>query len=107
MAKRNKELGELILDQRTKFGYSQKYVAQKLGIDISLLCKIEHGERKVQGRMLKEISELFDLSYEKLQIEFLSKKILTEFSKEPFIIDAMENCISCLTKNKQKSVENQ
>lgn len=106
MAKRKKELGELILDQRIKFGYSQKFVAQKLGVDISLLCKIEHGERNVQGRMLKDISELFNLSYEELQIEFLSKKLLSEFSKEPFIINAMENCISCLNKTKHKTLEN-
>jgi transcriptional regulator with XRE-family HTH domain len=36
--------GEYIHELRTTSGYSQKKVPDKLGIDISLLSKIEHGE---------------------------------------------------------------
>ena len=39
------DFGEYLHELRTTNGYSQKKVADKLGIDTSLLSKIEHGER--------------------------------------------------------------
>jgi len=57
------DFGEYLLELRTKAGFSQIKVADKLGIDISLLSKIEHGERHVQGHMLKPLSDLFKLNY--------------------------------------------
>ena len=56
------------MELRTNAGYSQKKVADKLGIDISLLSKIEHGERHVQSHMLKPLSVLFKLNYKELQM---------------------------------------
>ena len=69
------DFGQYLLELRTKAGYSQKKVADKLGIDISLLSKIEHGERFVQSHMLEGISELFNLSLKNLHIAFLKQKI--------------------------------
>ena len=57
------DFGDYLLELRTNAGYSQKKVADKLGIDISLLSKIEHGERHVQSHMLKPLSVLFKLNY--------------------------------------------
>jgi transcriptional regulator with XRE-family HTH domain len=78
------DFGEYLLKLRTSNGYSQKKVAGKLGIDISLLSKIEHGERQVQGHMLKPIADLFKLDFKEIQIQFLNQKIKDEFGKEPF-----------------------
>jgi transcriptional regulator with XRE-family HTH domain len=85
------DFGEYLHELRTTNGYSQKKVADKLGIDISLLSKIEHGERQVQGHMLKPISELFKLDYKQIQIQFLNQKIEDEFGNEPFFDDAINN----------------
>ena len=81
--------GEYLFKLRTTNGYSQKKVADRLGIDISLLSKIEHGERQVQGHMLKDLAQLFNLSYKELQIQFLNQKIVQEFGDEPYFEDSL------------------
>jgi len=84
------DFGEYLHQLRTKHKLSQKIVADKLGIDISMLSKIEHGERKVQSHMLKPVAELFDLDYRFLQIQFLNQKIENEFGDEPFFEETLE-----------------
>lgn len=78
------DFGEYLLELRTSAGYSQKKVADKLGIDISLLSKIEHGERQVQSHMLKPMSELFKLNYKEIQIQFLNQKIEADYGGEKY-----------------------
>jgi transcriptional regulator with XRE-family HTH domain len=78
------DFGEYLHELRTTNGYSQKKVADKLGIDISLLSKIEHGERQVQGHMLKPIADLFKLNYKEIQIQFLNQKIEADYGDEKY-----------------------
>lgn len=92
-----KDFGRFIQKLRIRSGLPQKVVAEKLGIDISMLSKIENGERHVQGHMLNGISELFNLDYRLLQIKYLSKKLHDEYSTEPYFKDAMKDCMSNLT----------
>jgi len=84
------DFGEYLHELRTTNGYSQKKVADRLGIDISLLSKIEHGERQVQGHMLKPIAELFKLNYKDIQIQFLNQKIEDEYGNEPYFMDSIK-----------------
>ena len=93
------DFGEYLHELRTTNGYSQKKVADKLGIDISLLSKIEHGERHVQGHMLKPIADLFKLNYKEIQIQYLNQKIENEFGSEPFFNEA----VTLLANNKTTS----
>ncbi len=84
------EFGTYIHSLRKEKKYSLKIVADKLGIDISLLSKIENGERQLQLHMLNGLSELFDLDYKEMQIQLLNQKIENEFGNEPFIIETIE-----------------
>ena len=93
------EFGTYIHGLRKEKKYSLKIVADKLGIDISLLSKIENGERQLQSHMLNGLSELFDLDYKEMQIQFLNQKIDEQFGNEPFFNEAI-NMISEL-KNKK------
>jgi len=70
-----------------------KNVADHLDIDISSLSKIEHGERQLQGHMIRPIAELFNIDYKSIQILFLNYKIETEFGDEPYFLEAI-NVIS-------------
>jgi transcriptional regulator with XRE-family HTH domain len=92
------DFGEYLHELRTTNGYSQKKVADKLGIDISLLSKIEHGERQVQGHMLKPISEMFKLNYKEIQIQFLHQKIQDEYGKEPYLKETLESYLELFYK---------
>lgn len=79
------EFGTYIHGLRKEKKYSLKIVAEKLGIDISLLSKIENGERQRQSRMLKGISDNFEIDYKKLHIAYLSFRIKNEFGQDPFL----------------------
>ncbi len=85
--------GEYLHQLRTEHKLSQKIVADKLGIDISMLSKIEHGERQVQSHMLKPVAELFDLEYRLLQIQFLNQKIENEFGNEPYYYESLTTLV--------------
>ncbi len=91
------EFGTYIHGLRKEKKYSLKIVADKLGIDILLLSKIENGERQLQSHMLNGLSELFDLDYKEMQIQLLNQKIDEYFGNEPFFNEA----INKLAKNKK------
>ena len=78
------EFGTYIHGLRKEKKYSLKIVADKLKIDISMLSKIENGERQLQSHMLNGLSELFDLDYKKMQIQLLNQRIDEHFGNESF-----------------------
>ncbi len=88
------DFGAYLHELRTASNFSQKKVADKLIIDISLLSKIEHGERQLQGRMLQPLAELFKLNYKEHQIQFLNKKIESEFGAEHYIEEAVSQFLN-------------
>lgn len=90
------DFGTFLFEVRKKNNFSQKKVAEKLGIDISLLSKIEHGERQVQGHMLKGIAELFNLSYKQLQIQYLNQKLDEEFGGQPFLKESLKEYLKSI-----------
>lgn len=85
------EFGTYIHGLRKEKKYSLKIVADKLGIDISLLSKIENGERQLQSHMLNGLSELFDLDYKEMQIQLLNQKIENEYGDQPYFEDAIKS----------------
>lgn len=86
--------GDYLHQLRIEHQLPLRTVADKLGIDISLLSKIEHGERFVQAHMLSGVCELFNLNYREFQIQFLNQKLEEEFGDEPYFVDAMEHYLS-------------
>jgi transcriptional regulator with XRE-family HTH domain len=82
--------GEYLHQLRIERQLPLRTVADKLGIDISLLSKIEHGERFVQTHMLEKIALVFNLDYRTLQIQFLTQRISGEYGNEPFWNDVVQ-----------------
>ena len=81
------EFGPYIHSLRKEKKYSLKIVADKLGIDISLLSKIENGERQLKSHMLNGLSVLFDLDYKEIQL--FNKRIDEHFGNVPFYKNAI------------------
>ncbi len=88
------DLGKFIHQLRKERNYTLKFVADKLKMDLSLLSKIENGERQLQSHMLNGLSELFDLEYKEIQIQFLNQKIENEFGNEPFFKETSKQLAS-------------
>ncbi|MBU6157622.1 MAG: helix-turn-helix transcriptional regulator [Bacteroidetes bacterium] len=84
------DIGGYLQKLRKERKMSLREVAEHIGIDISLLSKIEHGERQLQTHMIKPIAELFNLKYRELQIQFLNQKIMQEYGGEPYLKESLQ-----------------
>ena len=58
----NKELNQVIQEQRAKKAWSQDQLANELGVSRSAISQIENGERGVSSVELKRLSEIFGVT---------------------------------------------
>ena len=73
---------KLLKEERSKLGYTQKYMAQQLGFkDRSSYCLIEKGKVSVDIEMANRIATILHLSKEKT-IEIFFASIVQETSTE-------------------------
>ncbi len=77
MTKKNriKLIGEHLRSLREEAGFTLKFVSNQIGIDTSLLAKIERNERQPTKLIIKQIADFFKVDEKKLQIDFLSDQI--------------------------------
>ncbi len=87
------EFGTYIQGLRKEKKYTLKIVADKLNIDISLLSKIENGERQLQSHMIAPLAEFLKIDYKTIQIQFINQRIIQEFGHEPYFLDSIKSII--------------
>ncbi len=58
----NAYLQKRLIDARESSGLSQSEVARQLGVDNSVISRIESGDRKVSARELDDFSQLYQVS---------------------------------------------
>ncbi len=87
------EIGSYLQQLRKERKMSLREVAKHIGIDVSMLSKIEHGERQLQSHMISAIADLFKVDYKSIQIQFIYQKIIQEFGDEPFFVDSLINIL--------------
>ncbi len=97
MSKQNERLmvikstiGNYLQNLRKERKLSLRDVADHIGIDVSMLSKIEHGERQIQSYQLSSIAEFFNLDFRQLQIEFLIQRIHLEYGDQPYLKESLE-----------------
>lgn len=83
-------IGSYLQQLRKERKMSLREVAEYVGIDVSMLSKIEHGERQLQSHMIAPIADLFEIDYKSIQIQFINQKIMQEFGDEPFLNEALQ-----------------
>lgn len=96
-------IGNYLQNLRKERKMSLRDVADHIGIDVSMLSKIEHGERQLQGHMLKGIAELFNIEYKQLLINFINNKLEIEYGQLPYIDEALTFFLSNRTKEVLKT----
>ena len=75
-------LGEYLRSLRTKQGFTLKEVSTKVGIDTSLLAKIERNERQPSKQALHNLANFFDCEEQQLNDQFLSDQIANKILSE-------------------------
>jgi transcriptional regulator with XRE-family HTH domain len=89
-----KKLGSYLQNLRKERKLSLREVANYIGIDISMLSKIEHGERQIQAYQLSSIAEFFKIEFRQLQIEFLMERIHLNYGDQPFLKESLEKYLN-------------
>ncbi len=70
-----KSFGEQLRSLRENKGLTLKFVSEQIGVDTSLLAKIERNERPPKRQMIKQIARFFKVDEQELQNTFLSDVI--------------------------------
>lgn len=83
-------IGNYLQNLRKERKLSLRKVADHIGIDVSMLSKIENGERQIQAYQLRRIAEFFNVEFRQLQIEFLMQRIHIEYGDQPFFKESLE-----------------
>jgi transcriptional regulator with XRE-family HTH domain len=61
------ELGSTIKEARIREGYTQKFLAEKLNMDITTIVRWESGERRPKQKSLQGLSRLLNIKIQTLQ----------------------------------------
>ena len=83
-------IGNHLQNLRKERKLSLRKVADHIGIDVSMLSKIENGERQIQAYQPSRIAEFFNVEFRQLQIEFLMQRIHVEYGDQPFLKESLE-----------------
>jgi transcriptional regulator with XRE-family HTH domain len=90
--------GAYIKSVREKKNLAQRKVANHLDIDTSTLSKIELGQRQLNLKMIKGLSEILELDFKTLQVRFISENLLMDYKGEPYIEEALTLVIEQIKK---------
>lgn len=94
----NTIIGENIRSLRENAGFTQKNLAKFLGVDQSLISKVEKGDRDLSTVMLEKLASLFGVTVEQMEtIEVAKSDLSFAFRGSKFDINEMET-ISAINK---------
>jgi len=102
--KKTESFGEHLRTLREEAGLTLRLVANQIGIDTSLLAKIERNERQPTKQIIKVVAEYFKVNEKGLQNNFLSDQIaykILEQEADLSILKAAEEKVKYL-----KTVQN-
>ncbi len=82
--------GEHLRNLRENQNLTLKNVAEQIGIDTSLLAKIERNERQPTKQIIKQVAEFFKCSEQELLNNFLSDQIAYKIMDEEADIEILK-----------------
>lgn len=83
-------IGEKLRHIREEKELPLRKVAAVLDIDVSILSKMERGERKITKEVVLKLADIYDYNTDELLVSFLSDKILYEIQDEDLGIVALK-----------------
>jgi len=98
-------IGDKLRKLREEKELPLRKVAAMLDIDVAILSKMERGERKLTKEIVAKLAKIYGHDADKLQVLFLSDKILYEVQDEEFGMEALkvaEEKMNYITRNKKK-----
>ncbi|MFO7259072.1 MAG: helix-turn-helix transcriptional regulator [Bacteroidota bacterium] len=98
-----KSLGETIRSLREARGLLIREVAAGLGIDPSLLSRIERGVKRPTRSQVVTLARILDVDEHELLVAYLSDKVVYELEGEELALRAMKVAEKRLTYSRTRS----
>ncbi len=98
-------IGLFIKQLRKEKGLTLTQLGAILGIDSELLSKIENGKRKLDEKVLPKLAEEFNLDFEELKNEYLSKIIAQKIYSDNYSTKVLQLAEEKVKYFKQKNVK--
>lgn len=92
-----KIVGENLRKLRDTAGYNQQSIADFLGVDQSLVSKIEKGERSITADMLDKLASLFGVTIAAIENDVVARPLSCAFRCNDLSASDME-AISAINK---------
>ena len=83
-------MNALLKNAREQKDLKTRELAQLIGIDQALISKFENGSRKPTKEQVKKLSEVLEIDYETLIIDWIKARILYEIKDEEFGLKALQ-----------------
>jgi transcriptional regulator with XRE-family HTH domain len=97
--------GQRLRELREKAGLTLRKAAMQADIDVAILSKMERGERKLTKGLILKLAKMYNVSPEKLIIDFLSEKVIYELKDEEFGLKALKVAEKELKYKKEKDTK--
>lgn len=85
----NMKIGSLLRQLRISKGLLLREVSERIDLDMTLLSKIEHGDRLPTKDQIKSFMKIYRAHREQLMLSWLSDKIIQEVGSEQLALEAM------------------
>ena len=87
----NKIIGKNIRLLRDSADFTQSNLARYMGVDQSLIARIEKGDRSISADMLEKLVSLFGVTVEQIESQpFATSKLSFAFRGSEFTVSEME-----------------
>jgi len=90
--------GEFIRKKRIELGLPIREVAGQVGLDQSLLSKIERNKMQAPARIVRSLAHCLGVDFETLQKQYWSERIYHEIRNEAYGAEALELALRRLEK---------
>lgn len=87
---RLKTIGEIIREQRESKGMLLKEVATALDVDLSLLSRIERGDKRPTRNHISKLSQILQIDERELVVAYLSDRLVYEIRDEDLATEALK-----------------
>ena len=91
-----KNEGEYLRQLRVKKGLTLQELADSTNFNISLLSKIERGERSLNLDLVPGLAHAFEIEFKVLQTDLMALKVANEYSDEEFALEGLKKALTQL-----------
>jgi DNA-binding XRE family transcriptional regulator len=85
------QFGDRIRELRTKQQMLLRHVASRLDVDISIISKIEKGDRQMKKEQINTLADILHADKEELMTLWLEDQLYSVIEGEPMAVKALES----------------